>query len=290
VSRAKSDELWARFRAAGSRFFTRQKEDRTRRRAERAKSLERKQALCAEAEALLESTEWDRAAADMKRIQSDWRSAGSVPKDKAEALSLRFRQAADRFFERYRNRETLESAARVAAREAICDALEALAASGADPAEDVANRLRASQGAWRAAPPLSGPQAGPLQARYAAAVEAVVDAWPAAFKDTDLDASANRARLEALCVTVEGMAKDDTKPASAAASPAMLLAERWREALAANTMGAKVDESAARRERKDKVEAARAAWTRVGPVGSADRARLDTRFREACRRALGEGS
>jgi hypothetical protein len=55
-------------------------------------------------------------------------------------------------------------------------------------------------------------------------------------------------------------------------------------------MGAKVDESAVHRERKDKVEAARAAWSRVGPVGSADRERLAARFREACRRALGEGS
>jgi hypothetical protein len=69
-----------------------------------------------------------------------------------------------------------------------------------------------------------------------------------------------------------------------------MLAERWREALAANTMGARADDSTAKRERKDKVEAARTAWSRVGPVGSADRERLDARFREACRRALAEGS
>ena len=287
VARAKSDELWARFRAAGSRFFARQKEDRTRRRGERARNLERKQALCTEAEALAGSGDWDRAAAEMKRLQTEWRATGSVAKDKAEALSARFRQAGDRFLERYKNRETLEAAARIAEREAMCAAVEALAASGGD---DVAEGIRAAQGAWKSAPPLSGPQAGALQARHAAAVEAVVDAWPDAFKDTDLDAAANRARLEALCVSVEAMAKGDDKPATAAASPAAMLAERWREALAANTMGAKVDPSAARRDRKDRVEAARAAWSRVGPVGSADRERLSARFRDACRRALGEGS
>jgi hypothetical protein len=291
VARAKSEELWARFRAAGGRFFARQKEDRTRRRGERAKNLERKQALCVEAEALADSSEWDRVASEMKRLQSEWRSTGSVAKDKAEALSLRFRQAGDRFFERYKNRDALEAAARIAEREALCVGLEALAASGAEGGESIAERVRAAQTAWKSAPALASAQASGLQARFAAAVEAVVDAWPDAFKDTDLDAAANRARLEALCATVEAMAaKDAAKPASAAASPAAVLAERWREALAANTMGARVDESAIKRERKDKVESARAAWSRVGPVGSSDRERLNARFRDACRRALGEGS
>ena len=293
-TRAKSDELWARFRAAGGRFFTRQKDDRTRRRSERAKSLEQKQALCAQAEALAEATDWDRAAADMRRIQAEWRSAGAVPKDKSDALSLRFRQAADRFFERYKNREALENTARVSEREAMCAALEALAViePGPDrePADSIAERVRAAQAAWKAAPAVQGSQAGSLQTRYTQAVASVVEAWPDAFKGTDLDAAANRARLEALCGLVEGMARDDAKPASPAASPAAMLAERWREALAANTMGARPDDSAIKRERKEKVEAARAAWSRVGPVGSSDRERLDARFREACRRALGEGS
>lgn len=286
VSRAKSDEMWARFRAAGGRFFTRQKEDRVRRRAERAKNLERKQALCAEAEALAEATDWDRAAAEMKRIQAEWRAAGAVPRDRSDALSLRFRQAADGFLERYKNREALDTAARVAEREALCATLEELAAHGDEAT--VAERLRASQAAWKAARPLAGPRGAALDARYAAAVESIVGSWPGAFKDSDLDAAANRARLEALCVTVEGIAPAESKPGAAAASPAALLAERWREALAANTMGARGDESSVKRERKDKVEAARAAWSRVGPVGSSDRQRLDERFREACRRALGE--
>jgi uncharacterized protein DUF349 len=290
VTRSKSDELWARFREAGGRFFARQKEDRTRRRAERVKNLERKQELCVEAEALAESSDWDRAAGELKRLQSEWRSTGSVAKDKAEALSLRFRQAGDRFFERYKNRESLEANARLAEREGMCSALLALAASGAAAGEDIAERVRAAQAAWKAAPPLAGPKGGELEASFAAAVEAVVEAWPAAFKDTDLDAAANRGRLEALCATVESMVQADASPSDATASPAAMLAERWREALAANTMGARVDEAAIRRERKEKVEAARAAWARVGPVGSSDRERLAARFRDACRRALGEGS
>jgi uncharacterized protein DUF349 len=243
-----------------------------------------------EAEALGATTDWDRAAAEMKRIQSEWRAAGSVPKDKADALALRFRQAADRFFDRYKNREALETEARAAEREALCADLESLAASGPGPGESIVDRVRGRQAAWKAAPALPGPRAGALQARFTAAMEAVVAAWPDAFRNTDLDAAANRARLEALCATVEGLAGEQAPTAAAAVSPAALLAERWREALAANTMGARSDDSSVKRERKDKVAAARASWSRVGPVGSSDRERLDSRFREACRRALGEGS
>jgi hypothetical protein len=289
VPRAKSEALWTRFRAATGRFFERQKEDRVRRRGERAKSLERREAIVAAAEALAESSEWDRGAAEVKRLQNEWRSAGPVGKDKADALNQRFRAACERFFERYRSRDQLEAAARIAEREALCASAEALAAPDAGVPEEVAERLKALQATWKSAPALSGPQSAVLSARWAAAVDAVVASRPAAFRGTDLDPSANRARLESLCETVEALSPSDSRPA-AEVSPAALLAARWREALAANTMGAKTDEGAARRERRDKVEAARAAWARVGPVGGADRERLAARFRDACRRALGEGS
>jgi hypothetical protein len=289
VSRARSDALWGRFRKATGRFFERQKEDRVRRRGERAKSLERREALCAEAEALAGSADWDRAAAEMKRLQAEWRATGPVAKDKAEAVSARFQKAADAFFERYRRRDELEAEARLAGREALCARIEALRdAPGEDPAA-VLEALREAQAAWKAAPALSGERAAGLSARYAAAVDAVVAARPDAVRGTDLDPAANLTRLESLCQSVESLAAA-AAPAAAAESPAAMLAARWREALAANTMGAKVDEGAARRQRKEKVEAARAAWSRVGPVPPAERERLSERFREACRRALGEGS
>jgi hypothetical protein len=288
VAREKSEELWSRFRAATGKFFTRQKEDRVKRRGLRAQSLARKEELIAQAEALAESSEWDRAAAEMKRLQNEWRSAGPVAKEKGEALAQRFRAAADRFHDRYRNRETLEAAARAAEREAIIGEIEALA--GGDDVADLPARLRAVQAKWKSAPALSGPRASALVDGYNAAVEKVVTTHREAFRGSDLDPEANRARLEALCATVEAIAPASAASATPEATPAMVLAQRLKEALAANTMGARVDEGAARRERKEKVEAARTAWTRVGPVGATEREKLNARFRDACRRALGEGS
>ena len=243
VTRAKSDELWARFRAAGGRFFARQKEDRTRRRAERAKNLERKQALCAEAEALADSTDWDRAAAEIKRLQIGMAGDGvggegqgggavaAVPPGRRPLLrALQEPRGPGGGGPRRRARGDVRRA-RGPGR-------------GRGAGEDLADRVRAAQAAWKAAPALSGPRAARSRRGTPPRWRRVVDARPDAFKGTDLDTAANRARLEALCATVEAMAKDDAKPAAAAASPAAVLAERWREALAANTMGAKVDESA----------------------------------------------
>jgi uncharacterized protein DUF349 len=290
IARGRSDELWGRFRKAAGRFFDRQKEDRVRRRAERSKSLERREALAGQVEALGASSDWDRAAADVKRLQSEWRATGPVAKDKAEAVAARFQKACDAFFERYRKRDALEAESRLAEREALCARLEALAAGGGDDDAAVAGSLREAQAAWTGAPALSGERAAELAERYASAVDAVVAARPEAFRGTDLDPAANLARLATLCESVEALSAGGAAPVASAVSPATLLAERWREALAANTMGAKVDEGAARRQRKEKVEAARAAWSRVGPIAPGERERLAARFRDACRRALGEGS
>ena len=64
----------------------------------------------------------------MKRLQAEWKTIGPVKKSRSEALWQRFRGAADHFFARYAQRHDIALGERVAAREAICAELEALAA------------------------------------------------------------------------------------------------------------------------------------------------------------------
>ena len=75
-----------------------------------------------------ESTDWDAAAAEMKRLQAEWKTIGPVKKSRSEAMWQRFRGACDHFFARYAQRHDIARGERVAAREAICAELEALAA------------------------------------------------------------------------------------------------------------------------------------------------------------------
>ena len=82
-------------------------------------NLERKEALCAKAEALTDSTDWESTASQMRQLQTEWKSIGPVRKSKSEAVWQRFRAACDRFFERYKHRDQVDLVAKAAPREAV---------------------------------------------------------------------------------------------------------------------------------------------------------------------------
>jgi hypothetical protein len=67
-------------------------------------NLERKIALCEEAEALKLSTEWKKTTDQFIALQKQWKEIGAVPRKKSDVLWKRFRAACDEFFaERDRN-------------------------------------------------------------------------------------------------------------------------------------------------------------------------------------------
>jgi hypothetical protein len=287
IPRQQAGPLWERFRGACGRFFDRRKADRARRSGERKVNLDRKEALVAQAEALAGSTDWEKAQAEVKKLQAEWKTIGSVRKDRSEAIWQRFRQACDQVFDRYRRRDEIESEGRLAAREAVCAQLEALQATeaGSPPPDDLPARIRTAQAGMKEGGRISGERAEALDRRFQEAVQALVAAWPDAFRGGDLDPAANRKKLEKLCQTVEALVAERPAP-DATASPAELLAQRLREALATNTMRGRVDEGARRRELKEKVAAAQAAFNRLGPVPGEEGQALRRRFQDACRRLL----
>ena len=129
VSRGQEKAIWERFRGACDQFFTRRHADLAERKSVWNENLAKKDALCAKAEALKDSTEWDAAAGEMKRLQAEWKTIGPVKKSRSESLWQRFRGAADQFFARYAQRHDIALGERVAAREVICQELEGLTAA-----------------------------------------------------------------------------------------------------------------------------------------------------------------
>jgi hypothetical protein len=293
VSRGREKAIWDRFRTACDRFFTRRHEDLDRLKKVWAENLASKEALCVKAEALADSTDWDQTAAELRKLQAEWKTIGPVKKSRSEAIWQRFRGACDRFFARYAQRHDLARAERVAARETICADLEALAPEGDGveaPAELVA-RVRAIRSRWQqelAARGVDPDRARALEARFAAAFARVTGRWPAAFAGTDLDPEANRKRMEAIVRRIEELAGSLAGPASAAPdaalTPATRLATMLREALAANTIGGKVDEDSRWRAAAEEVRQAQAGWSRIGHVPEEARRVLADRFQRACRR------
>ena len=166
--------------------------------------------------------------------------------------------------------------------------MEALVAgAGTDPAPpSVAEEIQKLAARARQGPPLAPADEEALTARFAAARDRAVAAWPEAFRGTDLDPEAGRARREKLLARVESLMAQAEPPASALSGHD--LARRLKEALATNTMGGRAEAEAKRRAEADEVKAAQAAWRRLPPMpGEAGQA-LESRFRSACDRFFRE--
>ena len=301
VVRGREKVIWDRFRVACDRFFTRRQTDLVERKKTWAENLAKKEALCVRVEALAESTDWEATAAEIRRLQAEWKSIGPVKKTRSEAIWQRFRTAGDRFFTRYARRHDIAREERVAAREVICAELEAVGsdvALGPDvvsglsgtPEELLATvqNLRARWQREIAARGVDRERAMVLDRRFAAAFAAVVARWPSVFAGGDLDPVANQKRMEALVRRVADLASSLGHPFSAAGgdvmlSPATRLASMLKEALAANTIGGKVNDASRWRAAAEEVRRVQASWARIGPVPEAARRALADRFERACR-------
>lgn len=324
ISGGREKAVWERFRSACDRFFTRRHEDLVQRKAAWAENLTRKEALAARAEVLAESTDWDRSSAEIKRLQTEWKTIGPVKRSKSEAVWLRFRAACDRFFVRYAQRHDVERAERVAAREALCVELERLArspasqeaaslspvtpesaseAESAEPAPaaaeipadepaDLLAQVRAIRSRWQqetSARAVNHDQARALDERFAAAFARVLTDWPRAFAGSDLDTESNQKRMETLVERVERLAASLAGPAEDGldgSSPSARLAAMLKEALAANTIAGRAEREARLRAAAEDVRQAQASWSRIGLVPQEARRLLTERFQRACRRVL----
>src|SRR5262249_23420966 len=230
-------------------------------------NLAKKEELCAKAEALAESTEWDAAASEIKRLQAEWKTIGPVKKTRSEAIWQRFRGACDRFFARYAQRHDVARAERVAAREAVVVEIEAMAAADDQP-EDLAVKVRTIRGRWSqevAGRGVDRERAVAVDGRVTAAFARIMSRWPGAFAGSELDPESNRKRMESLVKRIEDLAASLAGPPEAsgdAVSPTTMLAAMLKEALAANTIGGKVDHESRFRAANEEVRQVQASWSR----------------------------
>ena len=98
ASKKENQKIYDRFRAACDKFFSRKREYYLGYKDQVATNLQKKVALCEQAEALKTSTEWKKTTEQFIALQEEWKTVGSVPRSKSEALWKRFRAACDEFF------------------------------------------------------------------------------------------------------------------------------------------------------------------------------------------------
>jgi hypothetical protein len=292
VTRGNEKAVWERFRAACDKFFTRRQEDLKQRKQDWTENLKRKEALVAEAKQLSESTEWEQAASRIKRLQVEWKAVGPVKKSKSDAIWNEFRGACDLFFERFKNRDQVALQGKMADRESAVNELEALLPAADAPADapapdDLYAKVQAARARWVQGPELPRHTLAPLAERVNGALFNLVTRWPDGFKGTDLDPEQTKGKMEKLVAKVEKLLPTESAEPAKNLSPAELLARQWREALAANTMGAgaaRQAEDARQRAAEQEVRSAQAAWARLGPLAPDQRKPLQDRFDRAVRK------
>lgn len=92
-------KIFERFRRACDDFFKRKGEYFKLLKEELLNNLAKKKALCEQAEALKDSTDWKETGDKLTRLQKEWKTIGPVQKKYSDAVWKRFISACDYFFE-----------------------------------------------------------------------------------------------------------------------------------------------------------------------------------------------
>ena len=127
LPRAKSKEVNKKFWSAFKTFFSNKSAFFKKLDEERGSNLKKKNELVQRALELKESSEWDKAANELKNLQQQWREIGPVPEKFREKVYKEFKEACDFFFEQKRNQHGKvehEQVENLKAKEAVCAELE----------------------------------------------------------------------------------------------------------------------------------------------------------------------
>lgn len=129
ASRTDDDALWERFRAAQDAFFTAKDAVAAAEDEEFRGNLAVKEALLAEAEALLPVADLESAKAALRSIQDRWEAAGKVPRGDLERVEKRMRRVETAVREAEENRWRRTNPEVAARARSMVDQLEASVAS-----------------------------------------------------------------------------------------------------------------------------------------------------------------
>lgn len=146
-----NNQLFARFREACDKFFAAKAQFFKDMKDELSENLRRKTALAERAEALKESTEWQKATEELVALQKEWKTIGAVAKKHSDAIWKRFHDACDYFFEQKKKVTGNTRAAEQANLKAKLELIERLKAITPEmPREEAIARFKEVQAEWPA--------------------------------------------------------------------------------------------------------------------------------------------
>lgn len=104
VPRENNQPTWDEFKAASKTFNHEKNAFYKNMKAEQMENLEKKRKLIEIANQHKDSSDWNESVQVVKKIQSDWKKIGHVPRKFSDKIWKEFSQANNHFFDRYKNR------------------------------------------------------------------------------------------------------------------------------------------------------------------------------------------
>ncbi|MAU72609.1 MAG: chromosome segregation protein [Pseudozobellia sp.] len=133
VPRNKNEKTWSEFKET-VRSFNRNKNSYYKNlKKEQQDNLQKKRELLNLAESLKDSEDWDSTTPQMKRIQSDWKKIGHVPRKYSDKIWKEFKNACNHYFDRLhalKNKDFKEEEDNLKKKEACLDKLKEFKLSG----------------------------------------------------------------------------------------------------------------------------------------------------------------
>lgn len=195
--------------------------------AERARLIERKEGLCAEAEEIAaHSTQWKAAGDRLREIFDEWKTIRGIDRKTDDALWKRFSKARDSFNRRRGSHFAeldRERAAAKGRKESIVTRAEELATS--TDWGPTAGAFRDLMAEWKASGRAPKEADDALWRRFKAAQDTFFAARNAAASERDAEYGENAAAKEKLLEEAEGL--DPSKDLEAARAELRSLQERW---------------------------------------------------------------
>jgi len=99
AAKKENQKVYERFRAACDKFYSRKRDFYSEFKNQMQDNMDKKIALCEQAEALKDSEDWKKTSDLLVELQKQWKEIGPVSRKKSEQIWKRFRTACDVFFD-----------------------------------------------------------------------------------------------------------------------------------------------------------------------------------------------
>ena len=151
ASKKDNQKIYDRFRAACDKFYNAKRDYYSNFKNVMQENLAKKEALCEQAEALMNSEDWKKTTDQLINLQKVWKEVGPVARKQSDIVWKRFRAACDYFFDnkaKHFGEVDEKYDGNLAAKLALIEEVKAFAIS--DSKEDNIQAMREFQNRWNA--------------------------------------------------------------------------------------------------------------------------------------------